>query len=145
MKKRRSIKRVPTALSDFLMGMLLGILAFCIGNHASASDIDRLVNSKIKEEFIRMDVDQLRANVEYNRPDTSNSQPEAIHGSQPLNSKDTMLDNIDPIGLGENSAAVDHPQGSISKKLDPFDPIEQKIAEKQAYDLFREHYRGAVQ
>jgi hypothetical protein len=146
LKISKMLRKFVTQLSDILLGVLIWALAISLGKHALADNLDTLVNTKIKEEFIRVDVDKMRAHLEYNRPpgDTS-SNLSAVTSEVPLNYQDQIFNPVDTIALGEQSGRLDVPQVGIARKIDPAEEIEQKVMEEQAYQLYREHYRGAVQ
>jgi len=129
---------------DIFIGIVLGVLAFSLSRHARASEVDTYVNGKIKEEFIRMDADRLRASFEYAREkEILEAYPQ---DTIPLNYRNRFFDNITNQTDGDGPTAdLTRPPDYENKKLDPLDPIERMISEKQAYDLYREHYRGAVQ
>jgi hypothetical protein len=126
------------------MALILGLLAFGIGRVAPAAEQDVLVNSQIKEEFIRMDVQQRRANLEFRRP-AQEPLTDAANAPQPLNENDPLLREITPLGPGEQAGAIERPQGGVSVKSEMGDSLQRDLVEKQAYELYRSHYRAAVQ
>jgi hypothetical protein len=135
--------------SDFILGFILGLLALAVGRHAMADSIDTYVNANIKEEYIRMELQKQATRLDLSRSTSpiSNRNPEGLP-SQPVGKTNDLIDHqddISPLEQSEYAGSLDRPQVGLSQKLDPNDAIENKIVEDQAYDLYREHYRGAAQ
>jgi hypothetical protein len=141
--KKKKNNRSHSLVTDLVIGTILGLLALSIGRQSRAADMEDFVNAKIKEEFIRMDGEQLRASVEIPQPEQG---LQIIpQWPQPLASRDPLINHQAQAASGETTGAVELPRAGISSKFDPTDPIEQRVAEKQARDLYRENYRNALQ
>jgi hypothetical protein len=104
------------------------------------------VNTTIKEEYIKIDLEQRRAAVQMANPKSIErilSDREALI-NQPVQENDSLIHHSDDISSVEQSLEFNRPRAGVEKKFDPLDDVEQKIADDQAYQLYRERYRGAL-
>lgn len=146
---KRKVRSKVIKASDFILGFILGLLALAVGRHAAADTIDTYVNSNIKEEYIRMEIEKHNASLDYGQfaKIKNSNAPEALP-SQPVGQSNSLINHADDISNNEQvnyTGNLERPQVGVSQKYDPNDNIENKIADEQAYELYREHYRGAVQ
>ena len=127
---------------DIGLALILILLAMGAGHVAQASGIEDFVNTKIKEEFLKMEAEDLRASQQIPQP--QRNLQVAPQWPRPLAVRDPLAGNQEPTAPGEQPSGMD-PRAGLSRKIDPSDPVEQRIAEEQAYQLYRENYRRAVQ
>lgn len=126
-----------------IVGAVLGLLALSLGRTAHAADMEDFVNAKIKEEFIKVEGEELRATVEFPTPEKHIQS--VSQWPRPMDQIDPSLQNVKPTTLGEQSGTDEMPRPGIERKDDPTDPLEQKVVEKQAYEMYRDNYRHKVQ
>ncbi len=133
-----------TKFSDLILGFLLGVLALSLGRHALADQAqDRAVNVNIKEEYIRIDAAH-RQQLEFNQISARRTEVGALP-RQPVEFNNPIIDHEDSISSAEqNNEIMEDPRRGFVHTEDPNDSVERKIAEDQAYSLYREHYRGAM-
>jgi hypothetical protein len=142
MGKRQKLKRMLTRFADFIIGFVIACLVITLGRLAFARGIDDEVNAHIKEEFIRMDIAQKRAAM--NLPDPHKISALQNEEWSQGKTEDAQLGHSDDISPSEQSQYMERPRAGFRKVADPLDSIEEKIVEKQAYALYREHYRSAL-
>jgi hypothetical protein len=123
------------------------ILSLAFGMALLASAVVRAyeinpVNTHIKEENVKIEAQERRAEIEY-KNEQETLYP-AARRLPPLHERDNLFDDLTPENSGENLAAIEMPRGVVRKAVDPLQAIEQKIIDKQMYDLYRDRYRRAV-
>jgi hypothetical protein len=150
LKQHRKLKSIFTRFSDFILGFLAALLVITLGRHAMAQGVsqgvDSGVNTSIKEEYIRIDLEQRRAALQIANPrpiEKINMEGTPL-ANQPVVEGDSLINHEDDISAVEQTVEFNRPRVGVRKTMDPFNDIEQKIADEQAYQLYREHYRGAV-
>ncbi len=149
MKRHRFIKGYLTRFSDFILGFLAALLIITLGRHAMAESFpyrDDGVNTTIKEEYIKIDLEQRRAAFQLPNPRSIEkiiSEREALI-NRPVQENDSLIHHSDDISPVEQSLEFNRPRAAIEKKFDPLNDIEQEIADEQAYELYLERYRGAL-
>jgi hypothetical protein len=140
-------KTIAFKIKGFLVFSLATAFAIvCPHTRALADDstwTDPVVNQQIHETYMRVDIERRRAELEYK------SRPEILRPLQarpePMKDDDPLLENIPAPGLGEQEGAQETPQIGISHyATDVSEAIQRKLVEEQAYELFRDHYRRAV-
>ena len=86
----------------------MGLLALSMGAQSKAADMEDFVNSKIKEEFIKVEGEQLRASMDFPTPeDNLRSIPQL---PRPMEHKDPALQNLNPTELGEQAGVGPEPR-----------------------------------
>ncbi len=117
-----------------------------LGRHAMADGVQDEVSNHLKEEYIKMDVQKRTTEVAI-------PQPIPLGGIEAedwtvrtdmAGGNDSQISHSDNISPAEQEPGYARPRAGISKKYDPLDSIEEKIADDQAYQLYNEHYRRAV-
>ncbi len=148
LKRRKNVQIYITRFSDFILGFLVALLVITLGRHAMAGSLplDRRVNVTIKEEYIKLDLQQRRMEVVLPNPLPLEklTEREALT-NRPFPENNSLVQHADDISPIEQGLEFNRPRAGITKKFDPLNDIEQKIAEDQAYQLYRERYRGALE